>query len=245
MEKIRLLQADEIECRVQAVKPSGCSVLLYKTARVDMSILDEMFGPMNWKRTHELIGDRLYCNIDVWDNDKKEWVRKQDVGTESNTEAEKGQASDAFKRAGFNIGIGRELYTAPFIWISITPAEYNGGKLKVSFSLKEIEYDDKRNISRLVIVDDKGSVRYTYPRQQHRQAASPAPAVDDLPSGEPEQNVTGYTPDNIWEKLGAISSVPELGEFYNTIFGGNASAPAWVKTAVSKRMKQINATPNA
>ena len=120
--EIRLLTADEIDVRVaQTINRDGIvkvNLLLYKDARVDMKILDELYGPMGWQRTHQLIGDRLYCTIEVRDPATGEWISKQDVGTESNTEAEKGRASDAFKRAGFKWGIGRELYTAPRIWIS-------------------------------------------------------------------------------------------------------------------------------
>lgn len=91
--EMRLLKANEIDCRVATVKENGFSLLLYKSARVDMQMLDEAFGPMNWQRKHELIGDRLYCTISVWDGEK--WISKQDVGTESYTEKEKGQASDS------------------------------------------------------------------------------------------------------------------------------------------------------
>lgn len=115
--KIRLLKADEIECRVSTVSEKGVSLLLYKDARVDQKILDETFTPFGWRRTHQSIDGNLYCTVEVYDREKQEWVAKQDVGTTSYTEKEKGQASDSFKRACFNWGIGRELYTAPFIWI--------------------------------------------------------------------------------------------------------------------------------
>ena len=115
--KFRDLRADEIECRVNTVSENGCSLLLYKDARCDMKILDETVKPSNWQRSHELINGNLFCNVSIYDEDKKEWITKQDVGTESYTEKEKGQASDSFKRACFNWGIGRELYTSPFIWI--------------------------------------------------------------------------------------------------------------------------------
>lgn len=127
---IPLLTAQDIECRVQSVSRSkgsgrvGAVLLLYKDARVDMRILDQVFGPNNWRRTHEVINGNLFCNIDIWDAQKHDWVRKQDVGVESNTEKEKGQASDAFKRAGFNVGIGRELYTAPFIYVELAENEF-------------------------------------------------------------------------------------------------------------------------
>lgn len=166
MKEIRTLKASEIECRAQTVKANGCSLLLYKDARVDMKILDEVFGNENWQRSHEVINGNLFCNIEIWEDEKKCWVKKQDVGTESNTEKEKGQASDSFKRAGFNVGIGRELYTAPFIWVSLSDSEtwQKGDKYYlsagVSFSVKEIGYDEDRNINKLVIVDSRGKIRY-------------------------------------------------------------------------------------
>ena len=117
--KIRLLEASEIECRVGSIGKNGFSLLLYKDARVDQKILDECFSPCGWKRTHQEIGGNLYCTVEVWDAEKQQWIAKQDVGTESYTEKEKGQASDSFKRACVNWGIGRELYSAPFIWIPV------------------------------------------------------------------------------------------------------------------------------
>lgn len=118
MNKFRELRADEIDCRVSIVSAKGCSLLLYKDARCDMNILDETVKPENWQRTHEVINGNLFCNVSIYNEEAGQWIAKQDVGTESYTEKEKGQASDAFKRACFNWGIGRELYTAPFIWIS-------------------------------------------------------------------------------------------------------------------------------
>ncbi len=166
MKEIRLLRADEIECRAQSVKSNGCVLLLYKDARTDMNLLDETFGNGNWQRSHEVINDNLFCNLDIWDMDKKCWVRKQDVGIESYTEKEKGQASDAFKRAGFNVGIGRELYTAPSIWINLTAEEVDNSRgkpslsFKVKFHVSKIGYNDKREIVELEIKDQSGKVRY-------------------------------------------------------------------------------------
>lgn len=161
MKSIRLLNTDEIEARVATVNQKGCSILLYKDARCDMRLLDETFGSMNWQRSHEVIDGKLFCNVSVWDTEKQQWVTKQDVGTESYTEKEKGQASDSFKRACFNFGIGRELYTAPFIWISITPDDLNPqGKIKTTFTVKSIAYNDKREIVSLTIVDNNGNLRY-------------------------------------------------------------------------------------
>ena len=139
MEKkeIRLLRADEIECRVGIVNPKGCSLLLYKDARADMRILDETFGVFGWQRFHQSIDGELFCTVKIWDEDKKQWISKEDVGTTSYAEKEKGRASDSFKRASVVVGVGRELYSAPFIWLSSekTKIEEENGKLKVKDSL--------------------------------------------------------------------------------------------------------------
>lgn len=147
MKEFRDLTASEIECRVNTVSEKGCSLLLYKDARCDMKILDETVGRQNWQRSHEVINGNLFCNVSIYDEDKKEWVKKQDVGTESYTEKEKGQASDSFKRACFNWGIGRELYTAPFIWIppdKVTLTDKRGGG-KTTY--------DKFEVTQIIIED--------------------------------------------------------------------------------------------
>ena len=191
MEEIRLLSKEDIDVRVaqtniynnngqQVVK---VNLLLYKNARVDMKILDELFTPMGWKRTHKLIGDRLYCQVEVWDAEKKEWICKEDVGVESNTEAEKGQASDSFKRACVNWGIGRELYTAPRISIELNDKEYTRdqqGKIRVwaSFSVKSIGYDTKtRTITSLEIQDRFGNVRFSMGGSVQQSQSEPSQAV--------------------------------------------------------------------
>ena len=162
---MRKLRADEIECRVAQVSSKGCSLLLYKTARVDRAILDEEFGTMNWQNDFKVIDGKMYGGIAVcYTNDgNREWVWKWDCGTESNTEAEKGQASDCFKRAGFKWGIGVELYTAPFIWLNVD-VKQEGSKWKLAnpfakYSVKSIEYNNDA-ISNLEIVDDKGNTVY-------------------------------------------------------------------------------------
>ena len=136
---------------------NGLSLLLYKNARSDMDILDETFGPMNWMRRHAR--DNANCIVSVWDDDKRQWIEKEDTGTESNTEAEKGLASDSFKRACVNVGIGRELYTAPFIWIAPPNCEIKGeaGKYKCfdRFEVEEIGYNDRREINYLRIINAK------------------------------------------------------------------------------------------
>lgn len=155
---IRLLKENEIEVRVGTINEKGATLLLYKDARVDMNILDE--SGYKWKRSHELINNNLFCTISIWDDEIKEWISRQDVGVESQSEKEKGQASDAFKRAGFNFGIGRELYTAPFIWISSDKyAGYTNKSGKPAtydkFGVSKIGYNDNKEINQLEIVNIK------------------------------------------------------------------------------------------
>lgn len=163
----RPLTADEVECRAaqvgKAKKGPWVSILIYKDARVDQKLLDEVVGPMNWQNSYELIDGKLFCTVSIWDSEKKVWISKQNVGTESNTEKEKGQASDAFKRACFNFGIGRELYSSPKIFINLEEDEYDAEKnrCKASFSVSEMESKDGV-ITKLVIVDSKRRVRFSY-----------------------------------------------------------------------------------
>lgn len=168
MTTIRTLEASEIEARVgQIYDGKGLTLLLYKDARVDMSVLDEAFGTMNWQKHYELIDGKIFCTVEIWDEKKSQWIAKQDVGVESNTEAEKGQASDAFKRACVNIGIGRELYSAPFIWIGADKTEIvknAKGKLTTrdKFKVNVITYDDKRKIASLQIKNQKGEIVFNW-----------------------------------------------------------------------------------
>ncbi len=155
MKEIPLLTKEDIECRIQLVNEKGAVLLLYKTARADMRILDEIVGSMNWQRHHDVVNGNLFCTISIYDPDKSQWVSKQDCGVPSNTQGEKGEASDAFKRAGFSWGIGRELYDSPFIWIAGKVGKYD------RFHVTDIQYDrEKREFTRLTICDDKGKERY-------------------------------------------------------------------------------------
>jgi hypothetical protein len=152
--EFRTLNANEIDCRVATINQKGLSLLLYKDARVDQNILDETVGAMNWQRHHSR--ENANCIVAIWDDEKKLWIEKEDTGTESFTEKEKGLASDSFKRACFNWGIGRELYSAPFIWIAAEDANIKqGGNGKMQcydkFIVEQILYDDNRNIVALSI----------------------------------------------------------------------------------------------
>ena len=162
--EFRKLRAEEIECRVGNVHSRGFTLLLYKDARVDMTILDETVGPTNWQRDHKEIKGTVYCGVGIQAVPEEyegsyEWVWKWDAGAESYTEKEKGEASDSFKRACVNWGIGRELYTAPFISINAkTERDGKGYKLVrkgdgYGFKVSVIEYDGDR-ISYLEIEKD-------------------------------------------------------------------------------------------
>ena len=159
--KFRDLTADDIEVRIQSVKldknknPQGVVLLLYKNARVDMSILDETVGAENWQREHYECKGNLFCKVGINTNygtDKPEkWVWKSDCGTESNTEAQKGEASDSFKRACFNWGIGRCLYTSPFIWVK--PEKYNiqNGKCYDRFEVEKIKIENNKIVGLSIV----------------------------------------------------------------------------------------------
>ena len=168
--EFRTLKAEEIDCRVSQIASNYCTLLLYKDARVDQNILDETVGCMNWQKRY--VRDNANCIVGIWDSEKNQWVEKEDTGTESFTEQEKGLASDSFKRACFNWGIGRELYTAPTIMFfpkkEMTPkgqeseffANQNGKyTTKTRFYVDYIDYKDK-NITDLVIRDHKGNIRF-------------------------------------------------------------------------------------
>lgn len=177
-DKFRKLNADEIEVRVKTVGEKGATALLYKTARTDMQVLDETVGADCWSCDYKEIKGNLFCGITI------NGVTKWDCGIESREDSEgnekKGEASDAFKRAGFRWGIGRELYTSPFIFLNVKTEKDKNGKFVIpafaTFSVKSIGYEGNR-ISSLSIVDDKsGATVYTFPRQykvDHEYPAAP------------------------------------------------------------------------
>lgn len=179
--KFRLLKADEIEVRIGSINEKGATLLLYKDARCDMNLLDETVGIANWQRKHYELKGHIYCSVGIkakeiasGGNDSDDWIWKDDVGVESNTESTKGESSDSFKRACFNWGIGRELYSAPFTWISADkykvhinksgkPATYD------KFIVEKIKYnEDTREITGLSIVNDTTKNRvFIYTKEQN------------------------------------------------------------------------------
>lgn len=193
MNMFRTLRADEIDCRIAQIKRTndgaGLSLLLYKDARCDQNILDETVGPMNWERKHSR--ENANCTVSIWDKDNQRWVSKEDTGTESNTEKEKGLASDSFKRACFNWGIGRELYTAPFIWISGKDCNIkdSNGRLQCfdRFTVHGIGYTDGV-ITGLEIKNQKtGKICYKYGKITNKAADKPE-KPDNEPEEKPEAN---------------------------------------------------------
>ena len=187
--QFRKLRADEIESRVQKIGKSKGGYysmwLLYKDARCDMNVLDETVGAMNWQRHHTR--DNANCIVSIYDEVNKQWVAKEDTGAESNTQAEKGLASDSFKRACFNWGIGRELYTAPTIFINLTEDEVkqNGTRFQlntVSFFVSDVQYNKYGQISYLEMRDNKNKVRYNYGIKEKDVVVNPS--VVDIPKEE-------------------------------------------------------------
>lgn len=168
MKTPRLLKAEEIEVRIGTINEKGATLLLYKDARVDQHILDETFGAENWQRDHKELKGNIYAGVSVWDESKSTWVTKWDAGAESNTEAVKGEASDSFRRACVNWGIGRELYTSPFIWIAADKykaTEYNGKwRTYDKFSVAKIQYNlETRSIDKIAITNDNsGKLIFIY-----------------------------------------------------------------------------------
>lgn len=200
--KIRALRADEIEVRVAAVTQKGCQLLLYKDARCDKRILDEVFGPMLWQDRYEMIDDVLYCSVGVYNTDLKEWIWKQDCGTESFSDKDKGQASDAFKRACFNWGIGRELYTKIFIFVNCETVKDEAASQKAkkdvyrlkdkyaTFRVSEVKTDnEKEKITKLVIVKDgkEGTLAFEYPRSAKKDEDK---ITSDTPFSKPPEEST-------------------------------------------------------
>lgn len=147
----RDLKAEEIDVRVATVNENGATLVLYKDARVDQDILDETVGPFNWQRKHTR--DNANCVVEIWDDLKGQWISKEDTGVESNTQKEKGLASDSFKRACFNWGIGRELYTAPFIWISKDKVNLYDTKRKDKYGNVILSTNDKFHVEKIEITD--------------------------------------------------------------------------------------------
>ena len=172
----RDLTKNEIEARIGTQNDSGLTLLLYKNARVDMDILDETVGAENWQREHYECKGNLFCRVGICVETKKgetifpEWVWKADCGVESNTEAQKGEASDSFKRACFNWGIGRELYTSPFIWIKADKCDIkqvgNAYKCFDKFKVEKIIIENKQITALAIWNETKGCRAFVWQKEE-------------------------------------------------------------------------------
>ena len=240
--EFRLLKAEEIDVKVGTITKGGVTLLLYKNARVDMAILDETVGAENWQRDHKEVKGNLYCGIGINVNygvpvlsgennlpvyPQEKWVWKWDCGVESAFgDKEKGEASDSFKRAGFNWGIGRELYTSPFIFIPCETEEIqNNGKKAYKIKsaedskriaglrVEKIEYNDKKEIKSITIVDSNGMQVYPqFNSQEIIEKSKKAQAVvDKIINGPAEKTISkdNYIceecQDNVTEKVAKYS----------------------------------------
>lgn len=234
--KIRALTANDVELRVGKLTDKGASYLLYKNARVDMSILDEVCGTFGWQREHREMKGVMYCGVSIKSPDG-EWITKWDAGAESYTEKEKGEASDSFKRACFNWGIGRELYTAPFIWITLTDEE-KAKKGSGCFSVSNLQVVDGK-ITALEVVDKKGNVRFT----MGKQVLPNKPVELKQPTPSAKKVTTPANDDIERQKQDLIVLVEsaETVEQLNTLYDANkAIITADILAKFSLRKQQIN-----
>lgn len=237
MEKdmIRLLRANEIECRIATINEKGLSLLLYKDARVDQRILDETFGAFGWKRSHQCIDGNLYCTVEIYDKESNTWVSKQDVGTTGFAEKEKSQASNSFKRACFNWGIGRELYTAPFIWIPTGKTEIQRKENRFicgnHFSVKDIEYNADREIAGLTITNEKGITVYELTIKNDSKKTTPKTVITkaQMKSLNEELERTGIAMETVQERYRFQKAETMGEEVYNKVM----AALAKTKSAIA------------
>lgn len=200
------LPIESIDFRVQSINKGGyATILAYKDARADINRLNEVCGLLGWKREHTR--DNKNCIVSIWDKENKHWVSKEDTGTESNAEAQKGLASDSFKRANFNWGIGIELYDYPIISIKLKDDEFNKQTNKPTwdFKLKEWVWTSEFTECKLTYLsckDNLGNVRFTFGKTKARKLTdeqykatlkADAKGIKAVISGfdlEPEQLIT-------------------------------------------------------
>lgn len=210
--EIPLLRAEDIEIRPGTINEKGMSLLLYKNARVDMKILDDVYGPMNWQRTHQVLNNSVYCTVSVYDPEKETWVGKEDAGSTSYKDP-KSDSSDAFKRACFNIGIGRELYTAPFIWLKremYTAEKKEKWYIKDKFTVKDISYNEQREIIGLNIVNQDGKSVFKYKKRGAREKqADVMISIEQIITMHDEMARAGVTLDQILNQC-AINSINQM-----------------------------------
>lgn len=182
--------------RVQSVKEYGADCVAYIDSRDVQRRLDEVCGPENWQDDYFEIGGKVFCKIGILCGGH--WVWKSDCGTESNVEKEKGQASDAFKRAAVKWGIGRFLYDMKIVRL----------KAKQHTNNKYYPADDSGNIlwnpeqiSAICESKQKGNTpppKPTSARQVNRKAkADFYKLTDENPIDAATRNVLGDIYDSV------------------------------------------------
>ena len=225
MKTIPLLTSDDIEVKIKQCTKAGAVALLYKTARVDYRILDEVFGTFGWQIDYQEIKGNLYCTVSLWDADNKQWVKKTNCGIESREDGEgnekKGEASDAAKRAGFVVGIGAELYSAPFIFLDVNTEQGKDGKYHLAdpyarYVVTKVEFDEKTRVMKAVtIANEKTGVivfDWTLPttgakakkmsKTVSNEKAPSAPAKAEVPaSNQPEAKNVSEEPKMAFKDL--------------------------------------------
>lgn len=239
---MRRFNADEIECRVGVINAKGFSLLLYKTARADYTLLTEEYGDL-WQNDFKVIDGKMYGGIGVFNKELNQWIWRWDCGTESNTEAEKGQASDCFKRAAFKFGSGIELYSTPFIWISAEkcPVVKNEkGRYQIAdkfekLRVKDIKYTQKGAISFLEIVNRKGETLFAFGKKSYRTNKPPAP-------GEIKSPVENVDADMKYiEKIPECRTVEELEALWKTDHKKVVSLESYNALCTARKRVLINA----
>jgi len=198
LNEIPLLTAQDVELRVSQLQQTNYGVyatlLVYKDARTDFAMLNKVFGPLGWQRKHCVIEGNLYCTVSVWDEEHQRWIERMDVGVPSNTESEKGAASDSFKRACFNYSLGTELYDAPIIRFKLADNEVSMGsngkpKTYAKFQVGTMIYDrDKRCFTEFTVLDQEGNVRFSLTKSQPVTNSNSRPAIPSTPSIRPVEH---------------------------------------------------------
>ncbi len=262
-ELTRPLDISDIDFRVQSINNGGyATILAYKDARVDMARLDAAVGPLGWQRKHEFINGKLFCHVGLWNDECHQFVWKSDVGTESMTEAAKGESSDSFKRACFNWGIGRELYDYPLISVKLNENEWtkDGNKNKQTYNLKirdwtwYSEFTDGR-VSFLAAKDENGKLRFKWGEMKPKQAepkfkpaAAPVEVQDDVqPEPQPapvqvadEANVKGILKPQADDESDPVRDA--LIAEYNQLYGKNPDKRMkneTIKKAIQDKVDEI------
>lgn len=244
----RQVEAKDIDFRVQSINKGGyATVLAYKDARYDMNVLDDVVGPENWQKDYKIIDGNLYCGIGIYT--EKGWVWKWDVGTESNTEKEKGQASDAQKRAGFAWGIGRELYDFPVISVKLNSGEYEdrSGKMVATYKLNIRKWNwevfHEATGIHVRVSDENGEVRFDSRRAAPKATAVPRALIgksttsDTAPTDGP-MSANTVKPDDIFQKAIDHMKANKSQAAYDQVidkYGSKFSEPQ--KKALSKFIK--------